>query len=340
MKNVVILTSSKHGKPFIGDEQFYKKLITQLKDRNAEGYVFPFSMQNRELIAYKWQPDTSTWLKTTCPKPSVVYNRYPYRELEKNKQVQSYLKFLEEENIPFFNSCFFRKENVAQLLQKNRYTAVHFPNTVPVTNVIAFKHFLDKYSEVFIKDVHGSQGNGIWKVTKHRDDCYTLVSQRKTFHDLSFKKIMYLLTPLFKKRQLILQEGIPLKQVDEFRYDFRILMHFVKNKWSLIGFAPRVAKKDGLTTHVPKGGKLVSVNDVPFIPPEKKIKEIGRSIGKLLQQRFGNVNEFSFDLGVDESNHPWIFDVNSKPMVFDEEHIQEKCIRSLAYMLLSTTNEK
>ncbi len=335
VKNVVILTSSKHGKPFIGDEKFFRKLITQLNNEESEGFVFPFSFNQRELAAYKWQTSTATWIKTTCPKPSVVYNRFPYRELENNKRVQDYFQFLKEENIPYFNASFFHKEKVARLLQKRNKIRNYFPTTVPYTNDLALKHFIAKHRVVFLKDVHGSQGNGIWKITYNKNDDYTLYSQRKTFPHLTEKKLMYMLTPLLKKRQIIIQKGISLNKVDKLKYDFRILMHYLNNRWKLIGYAPRVAKENGLTTHVPKGGKLLPIKEVPFTPTEEEVEDLGKLIGETLQKHFDNVQEFSFDLGLDEEKHPWIFDVNSKPMIFDELEIQNKSIQSLATMLLN-----
>jgi hypothetical protein len=62
-------------------------------------------------------------------------------------------------------------------------------------------------------------------------------------------------------------------------------------------------------------------------------------IGETLDDAYGPFGEFSVDLGMDRDNRCWIFEINSKPMVFDETDIQEKWEERWYHQMIAMTAE-
>ncbi|WP_218240506.1 YheC/YheD family protein, partial [Pseudomonas sp. 2822-17] len=80
-------------------------------------------------------------------------------------------------------------------------------------------------------------------------------------------------------------------------------------------------------------GRLVALTEVPVRPDEDLVRHLGQQIGSLLEKKY-TVKEFSFDIGIDMNKRSWIFDINSKPMTFDEQDIQRKRVERLTRIFL------
>ncbi|MBU9711283.1 YheC/YheD family protein [Evansella tamaricis] len=334
-KHVIILAGKKEGHLFSGESDYYKDLLIEIENRGGKGVIFPLSNRYSSTTVYYWDAIEEKWKDTRHPIPHVVYNRFPYRKGEMSEGVQSYFRKLKSKGIPIFNDSFFNKEHIAKLIKGDDILKNFFPKTVLLNKEGTLKTFLTKYNQVFIKDVEGAQGKGIWKVERIRQR-YTLHSQRKIVEDLSFSQLHYLLKQVYLNRRILIQEGIPVTTIDGTPYDFRVLMHFYKNNWQLTGLGARQARENGFTTHVPQGGRVVPMDQVPIKPKEELVHHLGKSLGELLQ-RYYTVREFSFDIGMDQMRNLSILDVNSKPMTFDEEHIQRNRIQTLVKILLNDT---
>ena len=59
--------------------------------------------------------------------------------------------------------------------------------------------------------------------------------------------------------------------------------------------------------------------------------------GKALSEQFGYFGEFSIDAGISQSGNYYIYEVNSKPMSFDENEIEERKISQLCRLFFQLT---
>ncbi|MBU9720743.1 MULTISPECIES: YheC/YheD family protein [Bacillaceae] len=332
LKKNVVIVSAKKGELFTGEMDFYKDLINSIEEHGGTGCVFPLSTRNRSLSVYYWDNSKGDWIEKPHPRPHIIYNRYPYRHLENSKEVRAYFKKLKSQGIKFFNDSFFNKKDISELMGRDDILKHYYPTTVPLTNEGVLWSFLSKYPVIYIKDTHGSQGKGIWKIEKNGNK-YQLFSQRKIFQDLSFPQLHYLLKDVYKSRDLLNQRCISITKINDTPYDFRVLMHHINGKWIFIGIGARGANEDGYTTHVPQGGKVLDMDEVPVKPEEDLVSHLGQQIGNLLESHY-TVKEFSFDVGIDMNKNVWVLDINSKPMSFDERHIQKKRIDNLTKIFL------
>ena len=62
-----------------------------------------------------------------------------------------------------------------------------------------------------------------------------------------------------------------------------------------------------------------------------------KEIGQLLTEELGYFGEFSLDAGITEKGNYVIYEVNSKPMSFDEPKIEEKRISALVDLFFRKT---
>ncbi|MFA9557244.1 YheC/YheD family protein [Evansella sp. AB-rgal1] len=334
-KNVIILTGPKKEKLFTGERTFYKDLLRSIQKRGGQGFILPFWKNKSSTDAYSWNEQDNKWIRSLCPTPTSVYNRYPYRDVETEPTFQDFLRSLEKRDIPYFNNSFFNKQHISTLLLQHPNLRFHYPYTKVLSSFHTLYSFLERHPTIFLKDIQGSQGKGIWKIDRAKET-YTLFSQKKVFSSLSFKQLQYVLSEVIKLKTIIMQEAIPFIKKDNKMYDFRVLMILSQGYWKLVGIGVRYASHGGFTTHVPRGGEILSIDEVIIRPNETLVEEIGQEIGKTLERHY-KVKEFSFDFAFDENHHMWVVDINSKPMTFDEPLIQQKRIELLTDILLFDT---
>ncbi|MCD8511170.1 MAG: YheC/YheD family protein [Bacillus sp. (in: Bacteria)] len=297
------------------------------------GFVLPYAKDNKLFKGYYWNDRTREWQEVICPKPHAVYNRYPLRGDNGEDDLLVYLQTLKRWSVPIFNSSFFHKGRIGKLFQEDLWLKNYFPTTIELKNSRQLYRFLERYPTAYLKDVDGAQGFGIWKLERNGEH-YSLHSQQKIYTDLTFTQLVYLLSKLLKEKDLLLQEGIRGAMVNETAYDFRVLMVYHDSDWKMVGTGVRAAVHGGYTTHVPQGGAVLSLQEIPTRPRKASVIRLGKKIGKRLREEYGEINEFSFDLIVDNQGSLWVVDVNSKPMTFDEREIQGKRVEMLTRMLV------
>lgn len=72
---------------------------------------------------------------------------------------------------------------------------------------------------------------------------------------------------------------------------------------------------------------------------EEDIASVASGAAEALERKIGReFVEMSLDVGLDGSGHPWIFEINAKPLHFDEKDIQRRRnVQLLAYAKASVT---
>ena len=86
----------------------------------------------------------------------------------------------------------------------------------------------------------------------------------------------------------------------------------------MIGIGVRMSQRQEVTTHVPTGGKDHFFEGSGDAQTKKEISRIVQRCGEELAKSFGYVGEFSIDLAPREQGGFVLFEINSKPMSFDE----------------------
>ncbi|MDF2608483.1 MAG: hypothetical protein K0S34_2685 [Bacillales bacterium] len=138
----------------------------------------------------------------------------------------------------------------------------------------------------------------------------------------------------------IYQEACQTLLVDGCKWDFRILAHLnSSDSFSVSGVGIRMASKDSnLLTHTLNNGTIIDYKNFQYKINPDLLNILINKLGIALRSSYGNVGEFSVDLGLCENNVYKIYEINSKPMIFDEHDIQNIGISNLKNMLIHYCN--
>jgi glutathione synthase/RimK-type ligase-like ATP-grasp enzyme len=290
----------------------------------AGGFFYVFTYKEFNVQGYYYS--NGNWIPTELPLPDVIYNRIHSRKLEYANDFTLFRKKLEQLNIPLFNDRFLSKWEVHQQLINENHLFSHVPET-EIFSKENLTYFLNKYKNVFIKPVHGSQGRSIFKLN-YSDDVLSVNSSLKAFsekklRDCTIDEIYLQLKPLLNNRIYIIQQGIPLITYDSRGMDFRVLCHKNhKDVWEVTSVVARIAAEKEFVSNIAKGGEVMA----PQTALEKsftaqvassiisEMKELAVEITSAISlQSSGIFGELGIDMGIDHNGKLWLIEVNSKP---------------------------
>lgn len=339
---VGILTSSSSSSKFAGMKQNFADIIHTGTQLGAIIFVFTPEMVNwhkQQTGGFLLHRKLKTWRKTTFPLPNLVYNRVPRRDIEAHPLVQTCLNKLQNTpQLNLFNQSFFNKETIFNDLQSSVALQRYLPATEKL-HPSTLKKMLHTWPTVYLKPSEGKAGSGILKtIYDEQSHSYELQWQaHKSLKRIRCRSFTALWRRVLKYKQYesyIIQQGIPLCTFAGHPFDFRVLVQ--KNdtgQWQVTGIGVRVAGKERITTHVPRGGRIVSVQDVLSAEQrftiERELMILAVQIAAHLEKSHSPLGEMSMDIGLDQQGHLWFFEANSKPMKFDEPHIRRKSLENI-----------
>jgi len=359
--SIAILTVADDTRPFRGNHQNFIDIIRTGKEHGALVFVTrtkDVKLGQKKINGYMYHPETRTWTQTLLPFPKVIYNRIPNRKYEQLPEVQKVITACTKHSqVRLFNPAFFTKWTLFEWLHKSKMTRKYVPATKRMTEAQELEAMLAQYPCLYLKPVKGKAGAGIMRVERSRSKSSPYLL-RIQFHRKSkvssysnLGKLWSTLKKLAGGEEYIVQQGIPLASHESRPFDLRVLVQKnAKGEWSLTGVGARVAGKNSITTHVPRGGSIdeperVLTSALGADAAKRtllKVKTAALSIARQIEKASGHVlGEMSMDLGVDTSGQIWFFEANSRPMKFDEPEIRQKSLeRIIQYSLFLIKSRK
>lgn len=260
------------------------------------------------------------WIKQPQPFPSVIYNRIHSRKFEQSDQYRSFLTLVQSKNIHLFNSRYFSKWEVHQLLSDE--LTEYLPETKMAT-LETLQHMLHSYEEIFMKPVHGSQGKGIIRIINKHKHFFASFPDNKTICYENEEQLIIGLKPFFQKQAYIVQQGISCITDQDRRIDFRVLCHKVnRDEWRVTSIVARAAGEYSFLTNIAQGGEILK----PILPLMANfqrewactllefLKELAERTALIFNKQFdGTLGELGIDIGIDYAGKPWLIEINSKP---------------------------
>ncbi|MFD1739091.1 YheC/YheD family protein [Bacillus salitolerans] len=332
---VGILTSDSTSKKFGGNEAAFKRIQLSLQKKGAISYVFsPNGLHPDHVTGYFYHFQTEKWCEALFPLPNVVYNRIPFRKHEASIKMEQVKTYLREKDIPYFNECFFDKDSVYNVLKQDERLIPFLPATRPLLKLDSFTHMLTAFNKVYVKPNKGKKGNGIY-VIEGGKKYWQVHSTKGSIREVDFSHLLQRWVEPLLTKDYIIQEAIQPMKWNGSRFDYRVLVHRMRdNLFSLSGIGVRQSGEQEVTTHVPKGGKIIDVETLPFKEDGPIIEEISHLTGRVLLKHYEHIGEFSMDIGKGKNGQLYIFEVNSKPMVFDELSIRSLGLENLTDLFL------
>jgi YheC/D like ATP-grasp len=325
---VGILVSESSIPALLNRKKRYIELITHcLQEAGGIGVVCPVSAIGEHTVrGYVFVPALDRWVPVAAPLPDVFYNRIKSRREEKSTVFQQTVALFENLRIPFFNRSFFTKWEVYETLAKNERLRAHLLHTVPVQHIDDIRNMLQTYGSVYMKPNDGAKGKGIFRLTASlltNTILYEHINGQKTLSSLDE------LEPLLAATRYIAQQSIDTDTWNGQRYDLRVLVHYKHGSYTISGIGVRLAQTQQLTTHVLNGGTILPYSEVRHRVDEKTLHGLLDTCGKEISGRFGFVGEFSADIGVGKDGTLYVYELNAKPMIFDEPDIQQNGAKQL-----------
>jgi glutathione synthase/RimK-type ligase-like ATP-grasp enzyme len=337
---VGIVTGRDQGK-YKGNFELFRSIQQDIEELGGMCFVFsPGDAAGKSIQGITFNDDIKKWVKCLFPVPNVIYNRIPSREAEQNQEYVKLKQFITNFNIPYFNPHFFSKWDVHQILSQCGELRGYLPSTALVESEDSFTTFLERHKKIYVKPSFASQGRGIRLIEMESNGTIICRSIKKIEKFMSLSRFLTSYHEWFYPDQhLIMQEAIPCKTLYDHRYDYRVLVLHTGEEFKLMGIGVRISQRQEVTTHVPAGGKIISLADVATPKTKLEILHIIKVCGRELVQAFGYVGEFSVDLAPREDGGYVLFEINSKPMTFDEEEIETKRRKQLVRTFLTLSKQ-
>jgi glutathione synthase/RimK-type ligase-like ATP-grasp enzyme len=335
---VGILTSKgKIEDTFRGDLSVFKSIQKELMRIGGLSFIFTTEGVNEnDVSGYIFYETLEKWGKIAFPFPDIIYNKVSSRNEEKNTPFLTLFDSYKQGNKPFFNPSFFDKWDIYQALSKSNHLLPYLPKTWIYTNMNDLLYKLNTYHSLYVKPVNGHKGKGIYKLSF--DGLYYFIHRKHNRMKYFHADFAHDVGTLLKEGQYLLQMDIHTDKIDDCKYDLRILCLYNNESHKISGIGVRKAAENSIITHVPNGGDIVSLQYVKHKYSTRHLNWLVETVGDELTKEFGFIGEFSVDVGLSPEGKPYIFEVNSKPMIFDEIDIQKKRISQLVEVFKDLAN--
>jgi hypothetical protein len=334
-----IMTSPKNNYNLAGNLHLFINIQKELEARGARSFVFSFQdvQDDNNLLGYIYSTRKQKWRRRMMPLPDLVYNRIPFRASEQTSQFQKCLQFFKDHRIPMFNPGFIDKYELYLHLTSNKKLKKYLPETILITSKIQLKSFHMKHRDIYLKPRKLSKGKNIYRLNAE----LILKSHNQTSSFTDFEEFWDEWGETFCEG-FIAQPTIPPAILDGNRFDFRILSHWsaTEKSYLVTGVGIRATEQNNLTTHTVNGGFILPYEMVQDSKHDGFITALVNKVGRVLSNQLGFLGEFSIDAGMDSEGNYVIYEVNSKPMSFDEEEIERKRIIHLCDIFTHIVNLK
>ncbi|WP_299093324.1 YheC/YheD family protein [uncultured Metabacillus sp.] len=339
----ILSSPGKTEDSFRGNLKVFKAIQKELTKIGGLSFIFTTNDFNEhDVNGYFYYEHADKWGKRTFPIPDLIYNKISFRKEESSALFLSLKQTFENDGKYFFNPCFFDKWEVYLALVKSTTLNGYLPKTWMFTTINDVLEKLNTYHSLYVKPVNGHKGQGVYKLS-YDGTSYYIHKKNQTINYVQADFVQDT-EKLLMKKPYLLQKEIQTDTIDDCKYDLRILCLYEKGVHKIIGIGVRKADENSIITHVPNGGEIIPFQQVQDRCSEDKLDWLAETVGRQLIERYGFVGEFSMDVGITPQGEPILFEVNSKPMIFDEVDIQtkriERTVKLFADLANSTSQNK
>lgn len=207
-------------------------------------------------------------------------------------------------------------------LIENQELVPHIPKTRLLTTEWMIE-MLHDHPILYIKPTSASQGMGIMRVDRMGESSYMLRdTQRFSFYQ-DISDLTEAVFQLKRKQSYLIQQGII--SVTQLNYPFDIRAHVIKvnGVWTFGGMIGKVAKKKSIITNASQGAvpthidtiltNFRGLNEEQSEEVKTKIRRIALDAAQEMDKKHPKWSEFGLDIGIDEGNHIWIYEINFRP---------------------------
>lgn len=307
---------------------FFERMAMRARHQGARLIVFnpeQANLQNETVTGYVLSPSVaSCWMRETLVMPDALYDNV-FVHLAVQGLVQPLRSYAKEHHVPLFNPSLPGKGAMTRFVSQISGTLMRVPQTQIIQNEKTVVDMMNRYATVYVKPTGGYGGRGVLRMTSTPQgvwvECDRFQGDKKLSTVLSNVDFHRFYERVIAKRAHIVQEQIPLLQVEGANVDFRVVLgRDRQGVWQVVGIVPKVAAKHGVVTNLVAGGNRLSMNELKSVLGRARTKDISNQlirsakvVSGALSKKYKTFGIVGYDLGVDESGHVWYIEMNPKP---------------------------
>ncbi|MEE2708111.1 MAG: YheC/YheD family protein [Gemmatimonadota bacterium] len=263
--------------------------------------------------------------------PDVIYDRGPMFDPFYTPSLNRTRTRLMDAGIPFINPLELLRF-CSDKMRAHRYLSgrgIPIPDTT-FADHCSIQTYLDRYDNLFLKPVSGSNGDGIIEVGRASRDMFLLRYKLSRF---SVRSVQHLIrtasfltgNPVTGENTYLVQQGISPELPGARRYhrfDIRAIMQKDEHhEWDLTGIVARVGQTDAPTTNLSTGARAElaePILDTVYGTSQRQailssIRHICLKVCRGLEETVGTFGELGIDIIPDVSGRPRVIEINAKP---------------------------
>ncbi|WP_377891464.1 YheC/YheD family protein [Alkalihalobacillus sp. R86527] len=263
------------------------------------------------------------WRKTTFHIPSFIYDRCFHNA--PTKQTLTFIKELKKQsNTTFLGYGLPGKWAVYNKLKNDTVLGPHLPRTYHLnthTGLTNIRNLLKDKTELLLKPLNGSQGNGLVHIKMHNHGFHLQINHKGDIlhHNYDTTRSFHnFIETLISQKNYMAQEMLNLRDKHNNPFDRRVVMKKQADSWKELGRATRVGMPHSFVSNLHSGGVIKSGDDIG-LPNEvlrksnEQISNLSVRTARLLELYFPPKFELGLDFGIDQTGHVWLLEANSKP---------------------------
>ncbi|PIC79175.1 alpha-L-glutamate ligase [Sporosarcina sp. P18a] len=312
MVTVGMLHSRKH--PSKVDKAFAWAAVAKMEGVNFY-YFSPQGVNFEANVISGYVYEEGQWIEQDMKFPDVIYNACG---MKTDEDIEVYTKL--SKIVPFTSHSVGNKMSVYRRISKMPEFVDYLIPSIRIDQPEDVLDTMKKYKKVIMKPVSGSQGRGIWFIEQDGERFHTIIDTEQTTQNR--EQLLSSIQDLLREQAYLVQPYISCRTKDGNPYDFRL--HVQKDgegKWMISIIYPRIGTMDRVTSNLARGGSMGTFRS--FL--EREFGDERRNMRQTLEKfadRFTNefestydieFDELGIDIGVDENNKLWIFEVNWRP---------------------------
>ncbi|WP_146035931.1 YheC/YheD family protein [Salipaludibacillus keqinensis] len=218
-------------------------------------------------------------------------------------------------------------------LKKNKNLLPYLPVT-KMWHKYHLRRMLLKYKSVVIKPNNGKQGDSIYFV-KDAASGYEITIDNNNYSFRTIQGVQNFLECQFGEREFIIQQEIELSEIDDRRFDFRVIVQrkSVNKPWTITGILARKGEIGYKITNRRRHGTAIPFEEALKHSDiahgikenmEKEIKDLALEASKTLGRSFPDQKIFGVDIGVQKQGKMFIFELNRWPLLGGFKSLEDK----------------
>lgn len=291
---------------------------------NLAGALVLFSLSgvdraNNTVQGYCFDPLTADWKSGIFPYPAAIY-----RKVGLNREWKNH--FLSVLGDTLFNNYHFNKWEMFCWLSTKPEVAKHLPATELYLDKKQLLRLLERYRVLYLKPVSGMKGIGVIQAQIHGHNVLLRWREKTGNREITLQQNAdWNLKELKNIRpgKYILQEPINLLRYQNRLIDFRVILQKDNNiQWINQGVIARLGAPGSVVSNISNGGTAqlaaqfmkdyLGYNEAHSNSLLEGLHQLALNAAKSLDSVGLNCGTLGMDIGMDNSGHLWIIEINNR----------------------------